>query len=441
MPPNYLFPPATHQQASSDDLTQLDILLAGPSHTPFSAGVWKLHLTIPGEYPAQPPSASFRTPIFHPNVDPQTGSVCVETLKRDWDRSLTLRDVLITISCLLIQPNPDSALNAEAGGLIQEDYEAFARRARLMTSINAVVPKTLLAAAEEAQNRGQETTADARQDAENAAEIDTETGSSSPAKRPRPIARVRGKMVTRETDGSPSASGAQNRPFVFQAGNDDVFGSSTLSAENLEVESAKSTYQDDSITDTDQENDQSRSPTKPDFLKPTLTPRRRQGAAPTPLGELILEEADSSISTDADMEPEYPPSPRKSSPSKSPMKPAIFTAASARPESSRDAASRAPNITPPNLTEAPLALDSPFAATIENTPSPRKTRKGLFTKKTSPTSSYAGITKNQSPSSSEKRKKRVAFGAKLWELCGRDIKRWNRGDFDGEPLTKKAGRW
>ena len=154
LPPNYLFTPDV---SDVDDLTQLDILLAGPTHTPFASGVWKLHLTIPTDFPQQPPTAHFRTPIFHPNVDPQTGGVCVETLKRDWDSKLTLRDVLVTISCLLIQPNPDSALNAEAGALIQEDYNAFARRAELMTSIHAVIPKALQAAVKEAQERGQET--------------------------------------------------------------------------------------------------------------------------------------------------------------------------------------------------------------------------------------------------------------------------------------------
>ncbi|KAF1820914.1 UBC-like protein, partial [Dissoconium aciculare CBS 342.82] len=137
LPPNYLFPP----NGGADDLTSLDVLLAGPTHTPFAAGLWKLHLNIPPTYPQQPPTAHFRTPIFHPNVDPQTGGVCVETLKRDWDSSYTLSHVLQTISCLLIQPNPDSALNAEAGALLQESYDVFARRAELMTSINATIPQ------------------------------------------------------------------------------------------------------------------------------------------------------------------------------------------------------------------------------------------------------------------------------------------------------------
>ena len=59
-----------------------------------------------------------------------------------------------TISCLLIQPNPDSALNSTAGHLLQDDYESFARHARLMTSINAKIPPNLKEAARIAKERG-----------------------------------------------------------------------------------------------------------------------------------------------------------------------------------------------------------------------------------------------------------------------------------------------
>ncbi|MCJ1312430.1 hypothetical protein MMC25_006104 [Agyrium rufum] len=158
LPPHYLFAPSTAGSIShmSDDLTQLSILLTGPEGTPYAAGVWKLHLKIPIDYPKSPPKASFRTKIWHPNVDETTGSVCVDTLKRDWESKLTLRDVLVTISCLLIQPNPDSALNAAAGKLLQEDYEAFARQAKLMTSIHAGIPAAIKEAVVQVRRRGEE---------------------------------------------------------------------------------------------------------------------------------------------------------------------------------------------------------------------------------------------------------------------------------------------
>lgn len=81
--------------------------------------------------------------------------MCVDTLKKDWEPHLTLRHVLLVISCLLINPNPDSALNSTAGHLLQEDYDAFAQQARLMTSIHARIPSGLKDAVLESKRRGE----------------------------------------------------------------------------------------------------------------------------------------------------------------------------------------------------------------------------------------------------------------------------------------------
>lgn len=43
--------------------------------------------------------------------------------------------------CLLIEPFAESALNEEAGRLLLEDYEAFAKQARLMAQIHAMPAK------------------------------------------------------------------------------------------------------------------------------------------------------------------------------------------------------------------------------------------------------------------------------------------------------------
>ncbi|KAL5393210.1 hypothetical protein DPSP01_000041 [Paraphaeosphaeria sporulosa] len=155
LPPNYLFPPSLAGELPSD-LTSLDILLAGPVGTPYAHGVWRLHLDIPPTYPTAPPTATFRTRLWHPNIDEATGAVCVETLKRDWSSTLKLRDVLVTISCLLIQPNPASALNEAAGKLASEDWDSFCRRAKLMTEIHAAIPSNIVDQVKEAQSRGDE---------------------------------------------------------------------------------------------------------------------------------------------------------------------------------------------------------------------------------------------------------------------------------------------
>lgn len=78
----------------------------------------------------------FLTRIFHPNVS-TSGDICVNTLKRDWTPDLGLRHILTVIRCLLVEPNPESALNEEAGRLLLEGFPEFARKAALITSVHA----------------------------------------------------------------------------------------------------------------------------------------------------------------------------------------------------------------------------------------------------------------------------------------------------------------
>ncbi len=417
-------------------------------------------MSIPNTYPQQPPTANFRTSIFHPNVDPQTGGVCVETLKRDWDSNLTLGDVLVTISCLLIQPNPDSALNADAGALIQENYESFAARAKLMTNIHAAIPKDMLDDVKAAQSRGQNEDVVVREDEPEQPRLAREV--AAPARRRPVTSRQRGTARSRRSNGSPSGAAERRRrpppagnPFVVHPRNDDVFGS--FDAPRVV---SKSTDDDDSsMLDADQENDESRSPVKASTPKAT-TPRRPPGAG-VPLGELTLEDG-SEDSSDNASEQEYPPSPRKS-PRKSPTKlqsqPFRLEDDATRPESSHMAAARVPNITPPtNFFKAPLAQDSPFVSSsmvhTGPSPSPRKQKGALFTpgpikaplfSNVATPPAGGGIFRQRSPSSAEKKReedrRRAELKRKLWDLCGQDVERWNRGDFDGEPFNVKARRW
>ncbi|KAK1366269.1 hypothetical protein POM88_041830 [Heracleum sosnowskyi] len=76
-----------------------------------------------------PARGYFLTKIFHPNIATD-GEICVNALKRDWNPSLGLRHVLIVVRCLLIEPFPESALNAQAGKMLLDNYEEYARHAR-----------------------------------------------------------------------------------------------------------------------------------------------------------------------------------------------------------------------------------------------------------------------------------------------------------------------
>jgi ubiquitin-conjugating enzyme E2 S len=78
----------------------------------------------------------FATKIFHPNVG-GNGEICVNTLKKDWKSTYGIGHILVTVKCLLIYPNPESALDEEAGKLLLEDYQSYCDRAKLITSVHA----------------------------------------------------------------------------------------------------------------------------------------------------------------------------------------------------------------------------------------------------------------------------------------------------------------
>ena len=78
------------------------------------------------------------TKIYHPNVDPTTGAICVNTLKTDWTSSTTIGHVLSVIRCLLIVPFPESSLNDEAGKNFMSNYDEYYRRAKLLASVHGL---------------------------------------------------------------------------------------------------------------------------------------------------------------------------------------------------------------------------------------------------------------------------------------------------------------
>ncbi|KAF7098325.1 hypothetical protein CFC21_100073 [Triticum aestivum] len=125
---------------NDDDFATIFADIEGPAGTPYENGIFRMKLILSRDFPQSPPKGFFTTKIFHPNIA-TSGEICVNTLKKDWNPSLGLRHVLLVVRCLLIEPFPESALNEQAGKLLLENYEEYARHARLYTSIHALRPK------------------------------------------------------------------------------------------------------------------------------------------------------------------------------------------------------------------------------------------------------------------------------------------------------------
>ena len=136
-----------------DNLTEFHAVIQGPENTPFEGGEFQVKLEITEEYPQKPPKGYFITKIFHPNVNEETGAICLSTLSSDWTEDTGLDHLLLAIRCLLIQPNPESALNEEAGRLLLDNYDDYCSRAKLMTQVHAMKAKTTAAPKKAAANQ------------------------------------------------------------------------------------------------------------------------------------------------------------------------------------------------------------------------------------------------------------------------------------------------
>jgi len=92
-----------------DNLRYFDVIITGPSTSPYEGGIFKLELFLPEEYPMCPPKVRFLTKIYHPNID-KLGRICLDILKTKWSPALQIRTVLLSIQALLSAPNPDDPL-------------------------------------------------------------------------------------------------------------------------------------------------------------------------------------------------------------------------------------------------------------------------------------------------------------------------------------------
>ncbi|PWN25508.1 ubiquitin-conjugating enzyme E2S [Jaminaea rosea] len=133
-------PDCVRIEVDEADILAIKGWVQGPPGTPFEGGFFLVTFAFTSEFPAVPPQCRMPTKIFHPNVS-SSGEICVSTLKKDWQPHYGIAHILTTVKCLLISPNPDSALNPEAGRLLQEAYDDYASTATLWTSVHAANPR------------------------------------------------------------------------------------------------------------------------------------------------------------------------------------------------------------------------------------------------------------------------------------------------------------
>ena len=63
-------------------LNNIQCDIKGPKDTPYENGKWKLNINFPENYPYKSPSIGFLDAIYHPNIDLNSGTICLKCFKR-----------------------------------------------------------------------------------------------------------------------------------------------------------------------------------------------------------------------------------------------------------------------------------------------------------------------------------------------------------------------
>ncbi|KAI9810918.1 MAG: hypothetical protein M1827_005777 [Pycnora praestabilis] len=114
------------------DVYRWDIVLEGPEDSPYAGGHFKLLLVLPTEYPFKPPALNFQTKIYHPNVtNDDKGSMCLGMLRsEEWKPSSKISAVLRTARNILVEPNPDDAVETSIAEQYKNDRKEFNKTAK-----------------------------------------------------------------------------------------------------------------------------------------------------------------------------------------------------------------------------------------------------------------------------------------------------------------------
>jgi len=122
---------------TGDNLYKWQATIMGPEGSPYHGGVFFLTIDFPIDYPFKAPHISFKTPIYHCNVN-SNGSICLDILKDQWSPALTISKVLLSICSLMDDPNPNDPLVPEIADLLVKNKALHDENARIMCMKHAM---------------------------------------------------------------------------------------------------------------------------------------------------------------------------------------------------------------------------------------------------------------------------------------------------------------
>ncbi|XP_064416996.1 ubiquitin-conjugating enzyme E2 L3 isoform X2 [Latimeria chalumnae] len=118
-----------YRSLATDDNLFLWQGLILPDNPPYDKGAFKIEISFPAEYPFKPPKITFKTKIYHPNIDDK-GQVCLPIINAEnWKPATKTDQVIQALIALVNNPEPEHPLRADLAEEFTRDYKKFMKNA------------------------------------------------------------------------------------------------------------------------------------------------------------------------------------------------------------------------------------------------------------------------------------------------------------------------
>lgn len=129
-----------------EDLFKWRCTIIGPAGSNYEGGMFPAELVFDERFPNYPPKMRFLCPMWHPNIDANSGAVCIsilhepgpdkyeyESAQERWLPIHTVESIVVSVVSMLLDPTGMSPLNVEAARDLREDRAGYEKKVRRYT--------------------------------------------------------------------------------------------------------------------------------------------------------------------------------------------------------------------------------------------------------------------------------------------------------------------
>ena len=120
-----------------------NVIFEGPEDSLYEGGYFKAVLEFPDDFPNNPPSMTFKSKMWHPNIY-SDGKVCISILhapgmdamnasekpEEKWRPIIGVESIIMSVISMLNDPNIDSPANLDASVQFRDDVKAYNKEVR-----------------------------------------------------------------------------------------------------------------------------------------------------------------------------------------------------------------------------------------------------------------------------------------------------------------------